>query len=105
MKKMNYEQFIATQTEIIEKASEVDVEVYYKNVQLASFFGKFWSAKKSDIGFGIEGFSIEMENDDCITIPPESEIEVYEGDEMNGTDAEYIILSDDLQIYIGIMAA
>lgn len=100
MKKMSYEEFIATQTEIIEKASEVDVEVSYKDIRISGFFGKFDNVKKTNAEF-----IIELYNDDFITILPESEIEVYEGDETKGTAAEYIILSGDLRIYIGIMAA
>lgn len=99
MKKMNYEEFIETQTEIIEKATEVDVEVSYKDIRIAGFFGKFDSVKRTNTGF-----NIELENDDFIKMPPESQIEVYEGDETKGTTAEYIILSEELRIYIGIMA-
>ena len=99
MKKMNYEQFIATQTEIIEKATDVSIEVSYKDIRISGFFGKFDNVKRTNTEF-----IIELYNDDFITILSESEIEVYERDEMNGTAAEYIIISGDLEIYIGIMS-
>lgn len=97
MKEMNYEEFVATQTENIEDSSLLSIAVLYKNTQIVQFFGEF-----KGMGTHESGFDIDMDNDNSITIPSNSKVEVFDGDETMDTDIDYSITCNDLQIYIGI---
>lgn len=98
MKKMSYEEFIATQTENIEKAASLSVTVFYKNVNIAQFFGEFWG-----MGTHESGLIIELENDNSVNIPSNSEIEIYDEDESElNVDMTYNVKCNDLEICIEI---